>query len=60
MSTKENQISYIKNHLIPQIVEKLKNEILISSNLEVSDSLDGFMSSLYKIQLQTKDASVSE
>ncbi|XP_061393064.1 uncharacterized protein LOC133328516 [Musca vetustissima] len=46
--------SYIDNYLIPEIIEKLNNEELISYSIEHSSGLDGFMSALYNIQLKTK------
>ncbi|XP_073835721.1 uncharacterized protein [Musca autumnalis] len=46
--------SYIDKHLIPEIINKLDNEELISYSAEHSSGLDGFMSALYNIKLKTK------
>ncbi|XP_037825088.1 uncharacterized protein LOC119613218 [Lucilia sericata] len=47
---------YIEKYLIPEIVSQLDNEELISFKAENSGGLDGFMSTLYNIQLKTKTA----
>ncbi|XP_037961210.1 uncharacterized protein LOC119690262 [Teleopsis dalmanni] len=44
---------YIENVLLPEIVNNL-NEKYISSKIEHSSGLDGFMSALYSVNLQTK------
>ncbi|XP_065365477.1 uncharacterized protein LOC135958497 [Calliphora vicina] len=49
-----NHETYIEKYLIPEIVSQLDNEELISFKAENSGGLDGFMSTLYNIQLKTK------
>lgn len=46
--------SFIENCVIPEILQQLKNEDLIAYKWENPQSLDGFMSCLYIIQLKTK------
>uniref|UniRef100_A0A1A9WA04 CHK domain-containing protein n=1 Tax=Glossina brevipalpis TaxID=37001 RepID=A0A1A9WA04_9MUSC len=47
---------YVKNHLVPQIMEHLHNEEFISYEADHSPGLDGFMSTLYNMKLKTKTA----
>uniref|UniRef100_A0A1A9UDS8 CHK kinase-like domain-containing protein n=1 Tax=Glossina austeni TaxID=7395 RepID=A0A1A9UDS8_GLOAU len=47
---------YLKNHLVPQIMQHLQKEELISYEVDHSPGLDGFMSTLYNIKLKTKSA----
>ncbi|XP_054728455.1 uncharacterized protein LOC129237622 [Anastrepha obliqua] len=49
-------LNYIKEFVVPQILTQLRNEKLVTYELEHASGLDGFMSALYNIHLRTETA----
>ncbi|KAH8295592.1 hypothetical protein KR018_006706 [Drosophila ironensis] len=55
MSTKQQQLDYIERHLVYEIFKYFGEGVTLESHkVECSQSLDGFMSALYTVQLVLK------
>lgn len=54
------QYAFIQNNLIPTILKTLNEPKLINSTTKQDNKLDGFMSAIYKIELETVDSSTKE
>lgn len=50
------QYAFIQNNLIPTILKTLKGQSLVNSTVTKDNKLDGFMSAIYKIELETMDS----
>lgn len=50
------QYSFIQKNLIPKILKALNDPTLIDSTVTQDNKLDGFMSTIYKIELKTVDS----
>lgn len=52
------QYAFIQNNLIPKILKTLNEPTLINSKVTQDSKLDGFMSAIYKIELETVDCAI--